>query len=119
MIPFTRSWHDAAASVNLAYCGNYLAKLYNAEIFGYIRYGNERDLMGFSKSAKNVARSYNIVGLLNFECNQEQLVKAKNLFDDIWSLIDTWQDVKQIYIEDINFGISIIRTRVHKRLSKV
>lgn len=110
LVPFPRNHHDAGRSVCYAYCGNYLAKRYNAKIFGYICWsGTGHDLMYTSKSAREVARSHNVVGLLDFECDQRQLALAKKLFDQIWSSINTWQDVKNIDINGMNFGISIIR----------
>lgn len=109
LIPFSNNHHDAGASVYLAYCGNYLAKIHNAEIFCYIRYGNEQNLMCFSKSARDVAKSYNVVGLFDMECDQKQMTLAKDIFNKIFNSINDWESVKLITISGINFGISIIR----------
>lgn len=106
---------DGALSVLSAYHGNYLAKLYNAEIFYFVAYYEfERNLMYHCKSAKAVANSYNVNGILDVECNKEQLALAKTLFNQIWASIKTWDDVKQLEIAGINFGISMIRSYLRR-----
>ena len=108
LIPFENGWHDVS-HVSLSYCGNYLANLYDAEIWCYIRYGKERELMYKSKSSKEVAKSYNVTNILDIECDQSQIIRARKLFSQIWSMINSWRDLRNIEINGINFGISIIR----------
>ena len=109
LITFEATRHDCPYNVNYAYTGNYLAKLYNAEIYCYPRMNKLSDFVYSSKSIHDVARSHNVVGMLDFECDQEQSAIARELFKQIWTEIDSWDDVKQLEIAGINFGISMLR----------
>ena len=109
-LPLQSAWHDVS-HVTLAYCGNYLAQFYDAEINFYICYGEvrTRDLMYSNKSARDVMRSYNATSVSDFQCNQEQQKKASQIFSQIWSTVNSWQDMRNLTINGINFGISIMR----------
>ena len=68
-----------------------------------------KDLMYRFKAEREMHRSYNVSKIIDFELNPEQTFRARNLFVQIWSNVNTWSDLEKIEIDKINFGISIIR----------
>ena len=105
-----RFWFEAGMNVSYAYVGNYLAQRHDAEIHCFLRGGiPERDLMGTCRTVRDIWHSFNVIGVFNTVCNQEQSKKAKEIFERAWSSINTWEDLRNLEIEGINFGDNIIR----------
>ena len=107
VIPSQNHWYTIDC-VCLAYCANYLANLHDAEINMYLRLGRERDYMYTNKTGREIYCSFNTNGIFSFECMPQQFVRAQQLFNQIWGSINTWRELYNLTINDINFGRSII-----------
>ena len=122
LIPFqaVSYWMEAARNVQCAYFGNYLAHKYNAEINCYLRgYKQERILMYGYKTSRDIAHSFNANGIFNCACNEEQIKRARELFDQIMAKVNTWKDLLSVEINGINFGVSIIRDYCRHNLPRL
>ena len=62
-----------------------------------------------NKTARNVVRSFNATRIFDVVCNQQQLEKAKQLFNQILSTINSWRELSALTINEINIGNDIIR----------
>ena len=102
------AFHDIYI-VQHAYCANYLADTYDAEIVAFLPFVRERDMMCLGKSARDVARSYGVNDVLSFECDEQQLFRAKQLFLAIWDSVNDWSDLRELTIEGISLGNTFIR----------
>ena len=114
LIPFNivRWWFDAGITVSFAYIGNYLAQRHNAEIYCYPRRMrvNERHLMGKFRTVRDIYSSFNVRGFFNHAIlNRQQREKAKAIFDQLWSSVNDWKDLRSFELNGINFGTDIIR----------
>ena len=112
LIPFSRSswWFDAGLNISYAYVGNYLAQRYDAEIHCFLRaLILERELITTTRTTRDIWRSFNTVGIFSYECDRQQAERAKEILENIWPSLNTWEDLRKFELEGINFGYSIIR----------
>lgn len=105
LIPFENR-HDTAAIV-YAYCGNFLAQKYNAQIETYLRFGiSAKDR---SPVIEKIYRAFNVDSWADPILDEEQNREADELTNTLWKNLNTWEDWKNIYIYNIHFGTTMIR----------
>lgn len=105
LVPFDNR-HDLLSTV-YAYCANYFAEEYNAEIYGYMRYGSA--YTNASKVIKDIYNAFNVVSIIDTNLNEKQEKEANEICNSIWNDLSTWEDWKNITIYGICFGTTIIR----------
>lgn len=105
LVPFYNR-HDAW-SVRCAYCGNFFADKFHANIYAYLGFG-----VGYSNAAdacKKIYQAFNVEVLIDSTLNKTQQDEADRLFDSIWKQLSTWEDWNNITLYGIRFGTTIIR----------
>lgn len=94
-------------SVILAYCSNYFAQKYDAEIYGYFRFG--ADYSNASYVLEDIYKAFNVKAIINSGLNESLRHEADEIFIKIWKKLYTWEDWKNITVYGICFGTTIIR----------
>ena len=103
IIPYP-SDHDVS-SVILAYCSQYLAKKYDADIYCYPRMLED---CGHETMWK-VYQSFHAEEIIKPILSAEQEKKAETITEEIWGNINKMEDWKDISIFGISFGTTLIR----------
>ena len=98
--------HDLLSMI-YAYCGNYFAQKYDAEIYAYFRFG--AGYSNISKVMEKIYEAFNVKAIIDPGLNETQQKEADKICDDIWNGISTWEDWKNITVYGIHFGTTIIR----------
>jgi hypothetical protein len=107
IMPFFHN-HEVLWTTILAYCSNYFADKYNAEINAYFWYNLDNSKA--SKVIWDIYKAFNVESLIDStKLNKIQQEEADGLCDSVWNTLSTWEDWKNITIFGINFGTSIIR----------
>lgn len=91
--------------VKYAYMSNYLANIYDADIYSYFRWG--ANTSGASPVLLEMYRSFGCKGIIDDRLVDKNKVNEE--FNRIWESIETWEDINKITIEGISFGVSIVR----------
>ncbi len=106
VIPFDNR-HAVRPIVHAAYCANYFADKYGAEIWGYFRFGGKTK--NISNTVLDVYKSINMKGVISEELSEKQNKEVDQLTEIIWSGIHSWADWNEIVIRNIKIGTTIIR----------
>lgn len=105
--------HDAD-TVIYAYCANYLAEKYQASIMGFCRYGAKP--CNASKVLLDIYKSLNMKDVIDPTLSEELRKEADRIFDEVWDVLFTWEDWKNITIYHINFGTTIITDYLREKI---
>lgn len=89
-------------------CANYQAKKWDAEIIGYMRFGNS--LSNLSPTMRRIYNSINVKEFVDSKLTEEQHKEVEVILSELWPRIHTFEDWVNITIYGIDFGTSIIRT---------
>lgn len=105
LVPFINR-HDLL-TISSAYCGNYFAEKFNAEIYAYLNF--DTNYLNASEVFKNMYQAFNVKCLVNSILDKELQMEADKVFNIVWDKLFTWQDWKNISIYGIYFGTTVIR----------
>ena len=103
IIPY-ENYHDVS-SVVLAYCSQYLADKYDADVYCYPRPWGECG----QESAWKVYQSFHAKKVLKPILSQQRDEEADKIAEDVWNGIQKMEDWKDISIFGITFGTTFIR----------
>lgn len=110
-------WMDVTITIH-AYCANYLAGKYDAEIWAYTLFNrSERDLN--CKSLRDTYKSINVSHIISPRLSAKQKKEADSIFKNLLPKIHTLDDVEQIKIYGYEFGKSIIRNYLRHTASVI
>ena len=104
LIPFSNT--RLACRIKTMYCAQYFAQKYNASICGYTRH-NAAQINDFDVSA-DIYKACNVNEFICLDLSEAQEQTAKQLCDELWDKLYTWEDWKNIRIYEINFGSIIV-----------
>lgn len=105
LIPFDNR-HDLMSTI-YAYCSNFFAEKFDAEIVAYFRKGS--DCLNVSKVVETIYKSFNVKTIVNTKLNKQQQCEADKILTTLWESLYTWEDWKKITIYGIHFGTTIMR----------
>lgn len=104
ILPFLSIVHDIY-SVAHAYCGNYLAEKYDADMYCFSAMFNHE----IYESVKDIYISFGVKGIIEPILSAEKEKEAEMLAEELWNSVESMEDWNKLYIYDIPFGITIIR----------
>lgn len=105
LIPFDNR-HDLMSTI-YAYCSNFFAEKFDAEIVAYFRKGS--DCSNVSEVIESIYKAFNVKAVVNTKLNKEQQCEAEKILVVLWEGLYTWEDWKKITIYGIHFGTTIMR----------
>lgn len=102
------------AGIVCPFFANYFATKKNAKIVAFSRYHLAVDKM--STVIKDIAKSYNVSSILDYQISEDQEKETNRILHDIWSNIKSWEDWKNISVYGIEMGTTIIRSILRYKL---
>ena len=105
LIPFD-NFH-VPAIIKYAYCSNYMANKYDANIYGYCWLNFSKTSM--SETISRIYQAFGVIDTIDTALDTKQQNEVHRLLVELWPHLNTWGDWNNIKIYDIHFGTTLLR----------